>query len=142
MTTNAVMTDYPPFEIHRAYTEGDCWHLAQHLAAKYELTAMVVGEFDAHGDDVFEAFDWHHAFVQDAAGNCYDVDGVSSEADMIEKWGDDWGFRQPTEVVHADARHFKKLEVEYGVPVEVAEQLVLRKITEDGYTIPALRIPR
>lgn len=106
--------------------------LALHMAEVTGMEAVVIGE----GDDIYEQFAWHHAFVWDPDTNlCYDVDGVSTLGEMFEKYSDNWD-GLISEIRPAHPEHFKNNETMFFISVEEGERVLRETATMQGYTVP------
>lgn len=114
-------------QIEEAFSNGDCWWLAQALATRYDgLTVHVLSLEDECDDEDRGA--WVHAFVKDARSGMYvDILGAHTERDLLLDW--DWcsDWDSITEV-NADTlatwgtmtRRFEGVTLDHALPVLAA----------------------
>lgn len=131
-------TSYSPTDrrVKFAFTQGDCWMLAQHMASVTGLEAVVIGEHDGIGDDIYEQFDWHHAFILDSQTRlCYDVDGVCSVEEMFDRYaeGDD---QNPTEIRPAHPNHFVTNHHMFDISVQEGQRVMELTLERQGSSLP------
>lgn len=74
------MFTYSAQEIE-AFTEGDCWELAQSVSALSDYPVVTIAH-DEH------AYDWYHAGNTLPSGLIVDIEGIWTESAWLSVWSD------------------------------------------------------